>query len=61
MQNQLNMRSSDIISTYVYRKGLLEYNWSFSSAVGLFNSCINFVLLVTVNKISRKISETSLW
>lgn len=53
--------TADIISTFTYRKGLLESNYSYSAAVGLFNSAINFVLLVAVNKISRKVSDTSLW
>lgn len=61
MQNGLNMQTSDVISTYVYRTGLLGSEFSFSSAVGLFNSIINFTLLIAVNKISKKISETSLW
>lgn len=53
--------TSDVISTFVYRKGLLEFNWSYSTAVGLFNSLINFLLLFVANKISRKVNETSLW
>ncbi|MGI5893664.1 MAG: ABC transporter permease [Candidatus Merdivicinus sp.] len=53
--------TSDVISTFVYRKGLQEFNWSYSSAVGLFNSLINFILVVTFNKISRRVSEVSLW
>jgi len=53
--------TSDVISTYVYRKGLLEYNYSFSTAVGLFNSVINFILLVATNTISKKATESSLW
>jgi putative aldouronate transport system permease protein len=61
LYNSAVMDVADVISTYVYRKGLLEFNWSFSSAVGLFNSCINFALLVAVNKISKKVTETSLW
>lgn len=61
MQNSLNMSSSDVISTYVYRLGLLKSDFSFSSAVGLFNSVINFILLILVNKVSKKFSETSLW
>lgn len=52
--------TADVISTYVYRKGLLEMNWSFSTAVGLFNSIVNFVLLMTSNYFSKKLSETSL-
>ncbi|MFK7694947.1 ABC transporter permease [Paenibacillus sp. HJGM_3] len=61
MQNSLNMESSDIIATYVYRSGILEAQYSFSSAVGLFNSVVNFIMLVTVNYIARKAGETSLW
>ncbi|WP_099478718.1 ABC transporter permease [Paenibacillus ihbetae] len=61
MQNNLNMESSDIIATYVYRMGIQNAEYSFSAAVGLFNSVINFVLLVVVNFISRRVSETSLW
>mgnify|MGYP002400001901 FL=1 len=61
LQNQLNMDSSDVISTYVYRSGLKQAQYSFSSAVGLFNSVINFIILVAVNWIARRKSETSLW
>ncbi|WP_397356500.1 ABC transporter permease [Paenibacillus sp. N3.4] len=61
LQNPLNMEASDIISTYVYRSGILEAQYSFSAAVGLFNSVINFFMLVTVNFIARKAGETSLW
>lgn len=61
MQNSLNMKSSDVISTYVYRMGLENAQYSFSTAVGLFNSIINTILLVSVNWICGKISETSLW
>lgn len=53
--------TSDVISSYVYRKGLLEFNWSYSSAVGLFNSAINFILIIITNWLSRKVNETSLW
>ena len=53
--------TSDIISTFTYRKGLLDLNFSFSTAVGLFNSLINAGLLLTANWISRKRSETSLF
>lgn len=61
MQNNLNMESSDIIATYVYRMGIQNAEYSFSAAIGLFNSVINFVLLVSVNFISRRVSQTSLW
>lgn len=53
--------TADVISTFVYRKGLIEANYSYSAAVGLFNSVINFALLILANKISRKVNETSLW
>jgi len=52
---------SDVISTYVYRKGLQEFQYSFSAAVGLFNTAINFTLIMIFNKISKKISDVSLW
>lgn len=61
LQNSLNMESSDVISTYVYRTGLVDAQYSFSTAVGLFNSFINVILLVTVNRIARRTSENSLW
>jgi putative aldouronate transport system permease protein len=61
MQNSLNMSASDVISTYVYRIGLEQAQYSFSAAVGLFNSVINTVLLVLVNQAARKLGETSLW
>ena len=53
--------TADIISSYVYRKGLAEFNYSYSIAVSLFNSVINFALLVIANTCSRKFSETSLF
>lgn len=61
MQNPLNMSASDVISTYVYRIGLTGGQFSFSTAVGLFNSTVNLVLLLTVNRVARKLGETSLW
>lgn len=61
MQNELNMSASDVISTFVYRSGILEAQYSFSAAVGLFNSIINFIMLIMVNQIAKKVNETSLW
>lgn len=61
MQNNLNISASDVISTYVYRMGLENAQYSFSAAVGLFNSAVNAILLVLVNQAARKIGETSLW
>ncbi|MFI2857735.1 ABC transporter permease [Paenibacillus sp. JSM ZJ436] len=53
--------TADVISTFVYRKGLLEFGWSYSAAVGLFNSVVNLILLVLANRLSKKFSENSLW
>lgn len=61
LYNGLNMGKADVISSYVYREGLQNFNWSYSSAVGLFNSVINFILLIAANKASRKLSDSSLW
>lgn len=61
LQNSLNMEASDVISIYVYRAGLVDAQYSFSTAVGLFNSVINVILLVTVNQIAKRTSENSLW
>lgn len=61
MQNPLNQVTSEVISTYVYKVGLLGANFSFSSAIGLFNSVVNFILLIVVNFASKKISNNSLW
>jgi putative aldouronate transport system permease protein len=61
LYNPLTYQTADIISTYVYRKGIVEFSWSFSTAVGLFNSVISFILLISANRISRKITQNSLW
>lgn len=62
MQTGLNLRASEIISTYVYKVSFVQgSDFSFAAAIGLFNSVINFTLLATVNTISRKLGETSLW
>ena len=61
MQNDLNLRTSEVIATYTYKVGLINANFSFGTAVGLFNSVINLTLLLTMNRIMRKVSETSLW
>lgn len=53
--------TADVISSFVYRKGLQEYNWSYSAAVGLFNSILNFSFLLGTNYISRRTREFSLW
>ena len=61
LYNSQIYETADIISSYVYRKGLQEFNYGYSSAVGMFNSVINFLLLVVSNTISKKYSETSLF
>ena len=61
MQTSLNLDTSEIISTYVYKIGLLNNQFSYSTAINLFNSVINAVILVSVNSLSRKISDSSLW
>lgn len=61
MQNDLNITTSEVISTYVYKLGLQQQKYSYSSAIGLFNSVVNFIILVAVNKIAAKVSDTSLW
>lgn len=57
LQTSLNLPASEIISTYVYQQGLLNGNYSFSTAVGLFNTVINVILLVLVNMIVKKMNE----
>lgn len=61
LQNPLNLVNSEIIATYVYRVGLLNANYSFATAVGLFNSIINLVLLFTVNGLAKRITKNSIW
>lgn len=61
MQNDLTMSTSDVISTFNYRKGILGGDYSYTTAIGLFNSVINFILLITVNQIGKKKAEISLW
>ncbi|AFC29247.1 binding-protein-dependent transport system inner membrane component [Paenibacillus mucilaginosus 3016] len=53
--------TADVISTFVYRKGILEFNYGYSTAVGLFNSLINFGILLAANYLSKKVSQNSLW
>nr|WP_306611179.1 ABC transporter permease subunit [Paenibacillus sp. GD4] len=63
MQNPLNLRTSEVIDTYVYKVGLASQamNYSYSSAIGLFKSVINLILLILVNKIAQKTKQNSLW
>ena len=61
MQTSLNIRASEIIATYVYKRGVLKSQISFSTAVGLFDSVVNMILVVTVNWISRRVTDSSLF
>ena len=61
LQNQLNMSSSDVLSTYVYRVGLVDNDYGYSTAVGLFNSLINMFLLISANMIAKRTTNESLW
>jgi len=61
MQNAINISTSEVISTFVYKVGLQNANYSFSTAVGLFNSIISFVLMMIVNQLSKKLTDTSVW
>ena len=60
MQNDLNLGVSEIISTYVYKVGLLSTQFSYSTAIGLFNNVVNLIILLCVNKLSDKLTGTSL-
>lgn len=63
MQNNLNLRTSEVIQTFVYKVGLASStpDFSYASAIGLFISVVSFILLIIVNRIARRIGETSLW
>lgn len=61
LYNASTYETADIISSYIYRVGLLDQDWSYSTAIGLFNSVINCILLILTNRISKKLSDTSLW
>lgn len=61
MQTNLNMQTSEIVQTYVYHAGLQQAQFSYSAAIGLFNSLLNLALLVTFNWVARRATKTSLW
>ncbi|MGI6687258.1 MAG: ABC transporter permease [Christensenellales bacterium] len=61
MQNNTNLSVSEVISTYVYRMGIVNQNFSYSTAVGLFNSVVNCTMLLLCNAIARKVSDVGLW
>ena len=61
MQNSVNLSASEVISTFIYKNGIQKGQFSYSTAVGLFNSVINFTLLMLANFVSKKATKTSLW
>ncbi|WP_342761267.1 ABC transporter permease [Glycomyces sambucus] len=61
MQNPLNLGVSEVIATYVYKIGILSNQFSYATAIGLFNTLINFAFLVVANQIAKRVSNTSLW
>ncbi len=61
MYNPLTYETADVIMTFVYRRGLIDLNFSFSAAIGLLNSVVNAAIIFGANAISRRVSDTSLW
>jgi putative aldouronate transport system permease protein len=61
LQNPLNMDTSEIISTYIYKVGIQGSQFSYSTAIGFFNTAVNLILLILMNTLSSKLGETSLW
>ena len=61
LYNGSTYETADTIATYVYRRGILNADYSYSTAVGLFQSVVSVILLVLANRLSKKISETGLW
>ena len=61
LYNSITYETADVISTYVYRRGILDGAFSFGTAVGLFNSVINFIFIITANWLSKKVTKIALW
>ncbi len=61
MQNSVTLSASEVISTFIYKNGIQKGQFSYSTAVGMFNSVINFILLISANFISKKSTKTGLW
>ena len=61
MQNDLNLGASEVIQTFVYKRGMLKADYSYATAVGIFQSVVGFVFVLIANAISKKLSETSLF
>ena len=61
LYNDMTLETADVISSYVYRRGLIDADYSYSAAVGMFNSVINLIILCITNTICKRLNETSLW
>ena len=61
MQNSMNIDVSEVLATYIYKQGIISFRYSYSTAIGLFNNAVNFILLTVVNKLSGWLSGSSLW
>lgn len=61
MQNTLNITASEVISTYTYRIGILDNQFSYSTAIGLFNSVVDFMFLVIANMVAKRVSNASIF
>ena len=61
LYNPAIYETADVLSTYVYRRGLIDADYSFATAVGVFQSVLSLILVILANKISKKVSESSLW
>ena len=61
MQNSLNMPATEVIVTYTYKIGIINGQYSYSTAIGLFNTLVNFIFLITANAIAKRVSDTSIF
>ena len=61
LQTSSNLTGSEIISTYVYKVGLVQSDFSFSTAAGLFNTVVNCIILISANQLSKKVAKTGLF
>ena len=61
LYNSAVYETADVIQTYVYRQGIQSNNYSYAAAVGFFNSIVNFTIVFFANRLSRKITDTSIW
>ena len=61
LYNPGTYKTADVISTYVYRSGILNNQYSYSTAIGIFNNIINFIVVMIFNKISKKVTDIGIW